>query len=173
MVRIVAGPESAILDYRGKLPGRAVYVCPNRGCVHMALSRGSLSRALRSKVTAPAVEDFVAILTENIGGKIKSLIAMCAKAGKLAAGFSAVQDALEKNRVTLLIFARDIAAGTREKIVGREEKTVKALNLFSREEFGRLLNRELVGVVALFDTGFANAVRKEAERLKSLINSSE
>jgi hypothetical protein len=35
------------------------------------------------------------------------------------------------------------------------------------------LNRELVGVIGIIDEGLANAVWKEAERLKGLIKISE
>ncbi len=31
VVRIVAGPSGAVIDYREKLPGRAAYVCPAAG----------------------------------------------------------------------------------------------------------------------------------------------
>jgi hypothetical protein len=38
---------------------------------------------------------------------------------------------------------------------------------------GMLLGRELVGVIGIEDEGFAQAVSKEAERLKNLINDHE
>ena len=43
--------------------------------------------------------------------------------------------------------------------------------LFTRDELGRMLGRELVGVVGIEERGFADAVRRESLRLKSLINS--
>jgi hypothetical protein len=38
---------------------------------------------------------------------------------------------------------------------------------------GRMLGRELVGVVGIQDKGLADAVWKETERLKGLINTRE
>lgn len=173
VVRIVAGPEGAVLDYREKLPGRAAYVCVRRGCIEKALSRENLSRALHVKIRPPSTEEFISLLIANINKKIQSLIAMSAKAGKLASGYSAVQDALQKNRVEFLIFARDISEGTKERLKKQGAAGPHEATLFTREELGIMLGRELVGVIALEDEGLAQAASKEAERLKSLINISE
>lgn len=170
VVRIVAGPEGAVLDYREKLPGRAAYVCPNRRCIQEALSRENLSRALRVKVRVPAVEQFTGLLISSVNQKIKSLIAISAKAGKLAAGYSAVQDAMKKGRAELLVYARDLSQGTKEKLGVQEKSPVREITLFTQDELGSILNREMIGVIALEDKGLSDAVWKESERLKSLIN---
>jgi hypothetical protein len=170
VVRIVAGPDGAVLDYRDKLPGRAAYVCPNRECIEKALSRENLSRALKQKVKAPAPADFVAMLVVSITEKIRSLISMSAKAGKMAAGYSAVQDAIEKSRAEMLLYAIDLSEGTREKLVHKGVQGLRQTTLFTRDELGKILNRELVGVVALTEKGLADAVWNESERLNSLIN---
>jgi uncharacterized protein len=173
VVRIVAGPAGAVLDYREKLPGRAAYVCPKRECIEKAVSRENISRALRCKAKSPAAEEFLSLLLASVNEKIKSLLAMSAKAGKLSAGYSAVHDALEKGRVEMLIYARDISEGTKEKIVHQRAADLREATLFTRDELGRILNRELVGTIALMDKGLADAVWKETGRLKSLININE
>jgi ribosomal protein L7Ae-like RNA K-turn-binding protein len=119
------------------------------------------------------VEEFITLLSAVIKGKIKSLIAMAAKAGKLAAGYSAVLDALEKGRVEMLLYARDISEGTKEKIAIPVAASLRTVTLFTRDELGMLMGRELVGVVGIEDKGFADAVWKESERLKGLINNHE
>jgi predicted RNA-binding protein YlxR (DUF448 family) len=170
VVRIVAGPAGAVIDYREKLPGRAAYVCPRVECIRKALERENLSRALHLKIRSPEVEAFIAALGAAITEKVRSLISMAARAGKLAAGYSAVNDALEKGRVEMILYARDIAEGTREKVESQGTASLPQTTLFTRDELGSILNRELVGVVALEDKGFADAVWKETQRLKSLIN---
>src|SRR5271169_4947828 len=84
VVRIIAGPEGVIIDYREKLDGRAAYVCPNAECIKKALTKEALGRSLRVKLRPPAVKDFFGCLTTSIKGKIKSLLAISLKAGKLA-----------------------------------------------------------------------------------------
>ena len=169
-MRIVAGPDGAVIDYREKLPGRAAYVCPRVECIGKALEKQNLSRALHLKVRPPAAETFIAALDAAITEKVRALISMAARAGKLAAGYSAVNDALEKGRVKMILYTRDIAEGTKEKVSDQRTASLPQTTLFTRDELGRILNRELVGVVAFEDKGFAEAVWKETQRLKSLIN---
>jgi predicted RNA-binding protein YlxR (DUF448 family) len=173
VIRVIAGPSGVVIDYREKLDGRAAYICPDRECIKKALSRDSLAKALRIRVSAPDADAFVAQLTANIEAKIKSLLAVAIKAGALAAGYSAVQDALEKGRVELLLFARDLANNTREKMSGEVMRSLRQETLFTRDDFGALLNRELIGVVAILDKGLADALWSEVRRLKGLINISE
>ncbi len=172
VVRIVAASGNVIIDYREKLPGRGAYVCPKPGCIRKALSRESLSRALHAAgLTLPSLEELTARLAASISEKIRSLVAMSAKAGKLAAGYSAVRDALGKGGVHILICAGDLSEGTREKVLLTDEThRVRRVTLFTKDELGRTLGREEIGVVGIEDRGFADAVWKEAERLKSLIN---
>jgi predicted RNA-binding protein YlxR (DUF448 family) len=173
VVRLVAGPSGIAIDYREKLPGRAAYVCPTAECIAKALSRDNLSRALHSRVKAPESGDFIDQLAGLMREKIKALIVMSAKAGKLAAGYSAVHDAVEKGRVSMLLYATDLSQGTREKVASPAAASVRSTTLFTREELGTMLNRELVGVIGIEDNGLSNALWKEAERLKVLIKNSE
>ena len=173
VVRIVAGPESVVIDYREKMEGRAAYVCPKRECIDKALTKEALARSLRLKIRPPVVEIFLAQLETSIREKIKSLLAISMKAGKLAAGYSAVQDAIEKGRAELLLYARDLSQGTREKVAMRGAESIRNETLFTRDDFGSILNRELVGVLAILDKGLADALWNETQRLKGLINVNE
>jgi hypothetical protein len=169
VIRIVAGPAGAVIDYRDKLPGRAAYVCPRQECIQKALGRENLSHALRLKVPVPSAAAFLGQLHEAVAEKVRSLLSMAARAGKLAAGSSAVEDALLKGRAEAVIFATDIADGTREKLAGAG-LPLRTTTLMTRDEMGKLLGRELIGVVAILEKGFANAVWNELERLKGLRN---
>ena len=170
VVRIVAGPTGAVIDYRDKLPGRAAYVCPRLDCIRKALNRENLSRALHGRTAAPDAEAFAGQLAAIITEKIRSLLTMAVKAGSLAAGASAVDDALQKGRVEMLIFAGDVSEGTREKLCSGNPLPSRQATLFTRDEMGQMVGRELVGVVAILEKGFADAVGSEVERLKGLRN---
>ena len=173
VIRVVSGPTGIVIDYREKMPGRAAYVCPKQDCIQKSLSRDNLAKALRQKGKLPDAKGFTSWLVKSIEDKIRSLIVMSAKAGMLAAGFSAVQDALEKDRVRMLLFAHDLSAGTKEKLKLTPDLMQRQTTHFTRDELGALLSRELVGVIGIIDEGLANAVWKETERLKGLINISE
>jgi len=50
LIRVVRSPEGAVsLDFKGKLPGRGAYVCPNPAC----LARARKARALERAFSAP------------------------------------------------------------------------------------------------------------------------
>lgn len=50
LIRVVKSPEGQVsLDFRGKLPGRGAYVCPDSEC----LKRARKSRALERAFSAP------------------------------------------------------------------------------------------------------------------------
>lgn len=170
VVRIVSGPLGPVIDYREKLPGRAAYVCPRRVCIEKALSRENLSRALHTNVSIPEIEVFIQALSSAVRDKMRSLLPMAARAGMLAAGASAVDDALQKNRVKMLIFAEDLSEGTKHKLLTGVLPPKKQATLFTRNELGQMVGRELVGVVGILDKGFSDAVWNESERLKGLLN---
>lgn len=173
VVRIVAGPLGLVIDYREKLPGRAAYVCPTVACVTKALSKENLSRSLHLKVRPPEAEAFLAQLVALITEKIKSLIVMSARAGMLVAGYSAVHDAVEKGRVNMLLYAHDLSEGTKGKVATPAAASLRWTTLFTREELGTMLNRDVVGVIGVEDKGFSDALWKETERLKCLIKINE
>jgi len=173
VVRIVRGPDGILIDYREKLPGRAAYVCPRKECISKALGRDTLMKALDLKVQPPGVGDFVSKLGLIIEGRIKSLLAISLKAGELVAGYSAVQDALEKGRVKLLLFASDLSDGTREKIAPHDFSSIRQGTLLTRDDIGTILNKGLIGVVGILDEGLANALWNEMQRLKNLINNTD
>lgn len=169
-MRVAAGPGGLVVDYREKLAGRGAYICPDRACVEAACRRDVLSRALRMPVSVPSAETCRALFERAVQAKVVSLLAMAAKAGKIAAGYSAVTDALRRGAACLVLFAGDLAEGTREKVAACIPDAVMQETMLSRDELGRLLGRELVGVAAVLDSGFARAIADELKRLKRLRN---
>lgn len=173
VVRIVAGPAGFVIDYREKLPGRAAYVCPRIDCIRKALGKGNLTRSLNSKASPPAEQEFISMLLASSTEKVKSLIVMAAKAGMLLSGYSAVHDGVEKGRVKALLFATDLSDGTREKIMASGAAPKRQAAFLTKGEIGALLNRELVGILGITDSRFADAIFNETDRLKNLISASK
>lgn len=51
LVRVVRSPEGEIsLDFRGKAPGRGVYVCPDLTCLQRAQKARALERSLNTAI---------------------------------------------------------------------------------------------------------------------------
>jgi predicted RNA-binding protein YlxR (DUF448 family) len=70
LVRIVLKDGALILDEKGGLPGRGVYLCPQGECVsRLFKKRGRLSHALRASVPGPVEEGFLRGLRQAWGGE--------------------------------------------------------------------------------------------------------
>ena len=63
LIRVVRSPEGQVsLDFRGKLPGRGAYVCPNPAC----LAKAKKSKALERAFSAPLPEEVYQALEEQM-----------------------------------------------------------------------------------------------------------
>ena len=57
LIRVVRSPEGAIsLDFKGKLPGRGAYVCPDSACRAKARKSRALERAFETAIPAEVYE---------------------------------------------------------------------------------------------------------------------
>ena len=57
LIRVVKSPEGAIsLDFRGKLPGRGAYLCPDSGCLARARKSKALERAFAQAIPPEVYE---------------------------------------------------------------------------------------------------------------------
>lgn len=53
LIRVVKSPEGAVsLDFKGKLPGRGAYVCPQAECLARARKSKALERAFEVQLPA-------------------------------------------------------------------------------------------------------------------------
>ena len=63
LIRVVKSPEGQVsLDFRGKLPGRGAYVCPNSAC----LAKAKKSKALERAFSAPLPEEVYQALEKQM-----------------------------------------------------------------------------------------------------------
>ena len=57
LIRVVRSPEGAVsLDFRGKLPGRGAYVCPQADCLARARKSRALERAFETALPPEVYE---------------------------------------------------------------------------------------------------------------------
>ena len=65
LIRVVKSPEGAIsLDFRGKLPGRGAYLCPNAECLKRARKSKALERAFSQALPPEVYEALEAQMKE-------------------------------------------------------------------------------------------------------------
>lgn len=56
LIRIVRSPTGVKIDPSGKMAGRGAYLHPISACWEIALERGAIARALRTRIRADEVE---------------------------------------------------------------------------------------------------------------------
>lgn len=57
LIRVVRSPQGEVsLDFKGKLPGRGAYVCPNPACLAKARKAKALERAFSAPLPDPVWE---------------------------------------------------------------------------------------------------------------------
>ena len=57
LIRVVRSPEGEIaLDFKGKMPGRGAYVCPDPECLKKARKSRALERAFESTISPEIYE---------------------------------------------------------------------------------------------------------------------
>ena len=53
LIRAVKSPDGEVsLDFKGKMPGRGAYLCPNEECLKKAMKSKALERAFSKKIPA-------------------------------------------------------------------------------------------------------------------------
>ena len=65
LLRIVKNKDQILIDPQGNLPGREVYLCPNRICIEEARDDNLISKGLKTEITDSIYNDIM----EEIGNE--------------------------------------------------------------------------------------------------------
>ncbi|WP_187426635.1 DUF448 domain-containing protein [Geothermobacter ehrlichii] len=175
LIRLVAAPDDRLLvDYRGRLPGRGAYVCPNGECIARAVVPGRLSRAFRREGIRADAQDLREQLAGQIRDKISSLLGMARKAGQVVVGSNLVTDSLARgNDLALVVIARDISPGIREKVERkRGEVGFFYPDWLAKADIGRILGRAECSVMGIRPGSVADALSRELSRFNTIAGDS-
>lgn len=93
--------------------------------------------------------------------KVAGYLGIAQKAGKVAAGDSAVLAALENRRACLVLVATDAASGVREEIIAKSQaQGLPFITWGNKITLGLCVGKSQRGAVAILDKGLANAIQK-------------
>jgi len=114
LIRFVVGPQGeAVPDIKGKLPGRGIWVTATRHALGEAIKHKAFARAFKREIRLPA--DFVTRTEALLEQAVLDALAMAAKAGLVATGFTKAEKALAEKEVVALLHATEAAPdGTRK-----------------------------------------------------------
>ena len=152
LIRFVVGPSGEVVpDVRRKLPGRGLWITATRSAVEQAVKRNVFARGFKREVR---IAGDLAEQTEQLLARAAlDALAVAGKAGRVVAGFSKVEAALENGEVLALIHAAEAAADGRRKLDSRRRdagtRPVTVIDVFSGVQLDLALNRPNVVHAAL------------------------
>jgi uncharacterized protein len=167
-VRLVADPDGlAVVDLRGRLPGRGAWVHATAACVG-AVEREPrrLSAALKAPVRTDGLLEQLraAVLRQVLDG-----ISLAAAAGALVGGSDVVQLALDDRRVNELLVASDASQRTVSDVLrGREDLANVTVLPLDRGQLGARIGQAPRAVVGIVASSPFHHLREQLRRWRSL-----
>jgi hypothetical protein len=147
-----------------KLPGRGIYVVPDRAALTRAAAKGLFARAARQQVRAP--EDLAGMVEDLIARRVINLISLARKGGGAVAGYEKVKDRLARGDVRALLQASDGSERGKSGLSTPEGATY--IGWLTADELGQAFSRQTTIHAVLGYGGLAQRVVEEAARLKGL-----
>jgi predicted RNA-binding protein YlxR (DUF448 family) len=167
MIRFAVSPEGELVpDLAAKLPGRGLWLSPERLLVETALSKGLFAKAARRKVTVPP--DLLKRLEGLLKRRCLDILGMARRAGLVVAGFDQVSEALRSGKAAYRIEASDGAADGRRKLFGKMPG-IETVSLLTAAELGSALGRDHMVHIALLPGGLADRLKVDLNRLHALL----
>ena len=173
MLRFVRAPDGAVVpDLKRKLPGRGVWLTPNRAIVEAAVKKKVFSRAFKTEAKPSAdLAELVDGLLERLARESFSL---ANKAGQIVAGFGKVEEALAHGGVLAILHASDAAPdGVRKvaQLVRRAQeagsKEITVIATMPSDDLGLALGRSHVIHAALLNGSASRACLQKLEFLRA------
>lgn len=99
--------------------------------------------------------------------KVLSALGMAARARRLADGGFSVEKAVKSGRARLVIVAADASANTTKQFLDMcLYYHVPVYRYGEKETLGHAIGKELRSVVAVLDSGFADAIKKQLKLME-------
>ena len=163
MVRFVLSPDGTVVpDVAGRLPGRGMWLSPDRVPINTASRRNLFARSARRSVSVPVdLADQVELL---LARRCVDTLSLARRAGEAVAGFEKVKGWLAGGRAALLVTASDGADGGVAKMRALAG-TVPTVSVLIAAEIGKAFGREIAVHAAMAPGGLADRMTAEAIRL--------
>ncbi|MCZ7674861.1 MAG: RNA-binding protein [Roseovarius sp.] len=165
LLRFVVGPEGEVVpDIAAKLPGRGIWVLPQRAALEQAVAKNLFARAAKQPVRLP--DGLTASVEAQLAHRVVSLISLARKGGQAVAGYEKVKDWLARGNASVLIQASDGSERGKSKLSTPSDGTF--IGWLTADELGRAFGRPTTIHAALGDGGLVRRVVEDAARLKGL-----
>jgi predicted RNA-binding protein YlxR (DUF448 family) len=170
LLRFVVGPDGEIVpDPAARLPGRGLWLKPERAIIRRAQTRGLFARAAKAKVKVP--DDLLERLVAMERRRLLDLLGLARRAGALVTGFEKVKAAIAGGRVAVLLEAAEAGDDGRGKLAALAAHRAPDALLcdgFTIAELSQALGREHAVHAAVLESGIAGRIKDAAARLAAL-----
>lgn len=172
LIRFVIGPDLEVVpDLNRELPGRGVWILPERSLVDQAVQKGLFARGFKQKVKAsPDLPEMVEkLLRDHIFG----LLSLARKAGTLVAGQVKVEQEIKSECVSIILHATDKKGDGKRKINQLAEQSARELKtceIFTSVELDKVSGRANTAHVALKESGITDKIGARIAKLESFAN---
>jgi len=169
-LRLVRDPSGrARPDLYGKLPGRGMYLCPRPECIELAAKRQGAARAFRQATTLGDPAQLLQTFRDSLHDQVLSLLSICRRGGWLPAGKTQVQQALQQDRVALLLVASDAGRALAGDLLGKARRRgVFTDDRLTSTDFSGLFGDRPLATLAVTHRGLARKLRLLLLKLNSL-----
>lgn len=99
-------------------------------------------------------------MTEQNVTKLLALLGLARRAGRLAIGFSAVEQLVRKPGKTMVIVASDMGASQKSKVERFENLSGLIDDALTGEQMAAAFGRDKLVIVGLNDSGFVKGIKK-------------
>lgn len=173
LIRFVLDPQNVLTpDLQQTLPGRGLYIRPERALLEQAIAKKQFSRAAKANVIIPdgLMDQLEKLHLHALG----NMLGLCKKSGQLVSGLDKIREACQTQKVgsskkapAYLLEASDGGADGRKraiKLVG----DLPVLSALTAAEQGHALGRDNAVHIILSNGNLARRVVQIANKLMSL-----
>jgi len=166
LLRFVVGPDATLVpDLANRLPGRGLWITPERDIVALAVAKTLFAKAARERVVVPA--DLVDRVAALLARDLLDRLGLARRAGQAVAGFEKVRALLVEGAAGLLFAASDGAADGRRKLRALAA-AVPLVECLASAELAAALGRDTVVHAAVRKGNFAERLAEAAVRLEGM-----
>jgi len=171
LLRFVVDPEGVVTpDVAGRLPGRGVWVTPDRAILAKAIGAGRFRAGFKADVIVP--DDLPAQVVRQLDRRIEGLIGLARSAGEVAAGWEQAREFARKRRIGLILVASDAAEGARRRLEALAPDA-PAMDELDAATLGAALGRDRVVNALVANGRLAKMISLEAARRRGLVGGTD
>jgi len=166
LLRFVVDPNGVVApDVANRLPGRGVWVSPDRKILAKAIAAGRFRAGFKADVTVP--DGLLAETERLLERRIAELLGLARSAGRVGAGWEQAREFARRRQVGLIVVASDAAPASRRRLMGLAPEA-PVMDVLDAASLGAALGRDQVVNAVVSRGRFADMLALEATRRRGL-----